>query len=94
MKLPLISDADSRDGTSNKDSRLVNVLAETDETGPLATVRPALEAVSSNTGNGNGQVEFEGVLISVFGTVLGTGGTPTSIGTVVNGRYDFAAGPL
>lgn len=94
MKLPLISDIDSRNGVLDKDARLTNVLAEVDNDSGIATVRPALESVSSNTGSGNGLVEFEGVLISTFGTVLGFGATPSSIGTVANGAYDFAAGPL
>lgn len=94
MKLPLISDADSRDGTSDKDARLTNVLAESDEGTNYATVRPALEAVTSNSGNGNGLVNFEGQLLSVFGSTLGFGSTPSTIGTVGITMHDFAGGPL
>ena len=43
MRLPLASQIDSRDGESNKDGRLTNVLKETDEGGGLACVRPGLE---------------------------------------------------
>ncbi len=94
MRLPLVSDIDSRDGTSNKDERLTNVLSEIDEGVTYATVRPALESVSSNSGNGNGLVNFEGVLISVFGATAGFGATPSTIGTVVAGSYDFCQSPL
>ena len=51
-------------------------------------------AISGNTGNGNGLVDFDGVLISVFGTAAGFGATPSSIGTVTAGLYDFAQGAL
>jgi hypothetical protein len=94
VRVPLTFEVDSRDGLSNKDSRLTNVLVESDEGTQLATVRPALETVSSNTGNGNGVTSIDGTLISVFGTVLGFGATPSSIGTVTNGTYDFAEGVL
>lgn len=94
MRLPLVSDIDSRDGTSNRDERLTNVLSEIDEGVTYATVRPALESVSSNSGNGNGVVDFQGVLISVFGATAGFGATPSTIGTVGNGATDFAQSPL
>lgn len=94
MRLALIGDIDSRDGTANKDARLVNVLGEPDEGVTYAAIRPSLESVSSNTGNGNGLTRFNGALISVFGTTLGTGSSPSSVGTVADGHYDFAAGPL
>lgn len=94
MRLPLILDVDSRDGTSDKDSRYTNVLSESDEGVSLAVIRPGLVAASSNSGNGNGITEFHGTLISSFGTTLGTGETPSSIGTVANGVMDFAESPL
>lgn len=94
MRLPVISDADSRDGSSNKDSRLTNMLGEADEGAMFACVRPGLATVSSNSGAGGGVMNSEGVLISVFGTTLGFGSTPSSIGTITAGRYDFAAGQL
>lgn len=94
MRLPLVSELDSRDGSANKDSRLTNVLSETDEGVTLAVVRPALEAAAAMSGNGNGLVSYEGVLISVFGATLGFGDDPVTAGTVTNGRYDFAQSPL
>jgi hypothetical protein len=92
MRIPLVPDADSRDGTSNKDERLTNVLVEQDSV-MLACVRPGLNTISANSGAGSGVVCFSGTLISVFGTALGHGNTPASISTVVNGMYDFAQIP-
>ena len=94
MRLPLASQLDSRDGESNKDGRLTNVLKETDEGGELACVRPGLELMASMSGNGSGVVAFNGILISVFGTTLGYGDDPVSIGTITAGTYDFAQSPL
>jgi hypothetical protein len=92
MRIPLIQDADSRDGSSNKDERLTNVLVEQDSV-MLACVRPGLNTISANSGAGNGVVCFSGALISVFGTALGHGNTPSSISTVNSGLYDFALIP-
>ncbi len=94
MRLPLVSNIDSRDGTANKDERLTNVLLEVDKGLNYATVRPALTSISTSSGNGNGLVNFEGVLISVFGATSGFGTTPTTVGTVGNDRNDFAQSPL
>lgn len=94
MRLPLVFDIDSRDGVSSKDERLTNVLSETDEGVALAVVRPGLATIATASGAGGGEVNFNGVLITVFGTTLGFGETPTTIGTVVAGDYDFAQSPL
>jgi hypothetical protein len=94
MRLPCIHELDSRDGESNKDSRLTNVLSETDENVTLAVVRPAISTIATAAGTGNGVTAFNGVLISVFGTVLGHGETPSTIGSVISGKYDFVASPL
>lgn len=94
MRLPLVSELDSRDGESNKDSRLTNVLAEIDSGSQVATIRPALETMASMSGNGNGLVAMNGVLVSVFGTTLGFGDDPVTVGTVLNGHFDFAQSPL
>lgn len=94
MRLPLVSDIDSRDGTSNRDERLTNVLSETDEDVTLAVVRPGLAAIATSSGAGGGAVNFNDVLITVYGTTLGFGPTPSTISTVVAGSYDFAASPL
>ena len=94
MRLPLVPDIDSRDGSSDKDERLTNVLSESDEGVTLAVVRPGLSTVATATGAGGGEVNFNDVLITVYGTTLGFGPTPSTIGTVVAGNYDFAASPL
>lgn len=92
MRIPLITDTDSRDGSSNKDERLTNVLVEIDSE-KMACLRPGLNTISANSGDGNGMECFDGTLISVFGTTLGHGNTPASISTVVNDIYDFVKMP-
>ena len=94
MRLYLTPEVDSRDGSSNKDERLTNVLIENDQGTQLAVVRPGLSSVATSSGNGNGVVNFNGILISVFGTTLGSGTGPTTVSTVTNGIYDFAQSPL
>lgn len=94
MRLPLTSDIESRDGISNRDERLTNTLLEKDEGVNYAVVRPALETVATASGNGNGVVDFFGTLISVYGSTVGFGTTPTTIGTVGSGATDFAQSPL
>ena len=94
MRLPLVPEIDSRDGTSNKDERLTNVLSETDEGVTLATVRPGLAAVVTASGAGGNLTTFNGALVSVFGTTVGVGEGPTLVGTVVAGQYDFCASPI
>lgn len=96
MRLPLAVDIDSRDGTSNKDARMTNMLSENDQSSTLAVVRPGLSSLLTATGNGNGVVSFNDVLISVYGTALGCrpASSIVSIGTVMNGAYDFVQSPL
>lgn len=94
MRLSLVADIDSRDGTSNRDERLTNVLSETDEDVTLAVVRPGLAAIATSSGAGGGAVNFNDVLITVYGTTLGSGSTPSTIATVVAGSYDFCQSPL
>lgn len=94
MRLPLVIELDSRDGSANKDGRLTNVIAEQDEGGTLAVVRPGISTIATASGAGSGIACFGGELVSVFGTVLGYGEAPTTIGAVVAGDYDFAQSPL
>ena len=94
MRLPLVPDIDSRDGTSDKDERLTNVLAESDEGATLAVLRPGLSAIVTDSGAGGSLTTFNGSLVSVFGTTVGIGEGPTSVGTVVAGQFDFAASPI
>lgn len=94
MRLPLANEIDSRNGTSDKDERLTNVLGEDNNGQQMATLRPGLSTIVTASGAGGGVVNFNDVLISVYGTTLGFGTTPSTIGTVVAGSYDFAASPL
>lgn len=95
MRLQLTPEIDSRNGTVNKDARLTNTLKEESEAGgTLACIRPGLAATTTLSGNGNGLTVFDNVLISVFGTTLGKTSAGTSVATVTNGKFDFAASPL
>lgn len=94
MRIPLATELDSRDGTSNKDERFTNVLAEQDDGANLAVVRPGLATIATASGAGGGLVNFNDALVSVFGTTLGTGDTPSSVSTVIAGFFDFAQSPL
>ena len=94
MRLPLIFEIDSRDGVSAKDERLTNMLGEDDEGIQLTVLRPGLATIATASGAGGGAVNFNDVLISVYGTTLGFGSTPSTIGPVVAGSYDFCQSPL
>jgi probable HAF family extracellular repeat protein len=71
MRLPLVAPLESRDGSSNKDSRMTNALAESEEGGTVACVRPGLTRVAQSTGNGNGLVAFNDQLIAITGSSIG-----------------------
>jgi hypothetical protein len=73
VRLPVVSDADSRDGTSNKDERLTNCLREAKKSGEMAVVRPGLVLDAQSSGIGKGLVSFNGELVSVYGSTLGIG---------------------
>jgi len=94
MRLPIASDIDSRDGVSAKDERLTNMLGEDNNGQQMATLRPGLATIATASGAGGGAVNFNDVLITVYGTTLGSGSTPSTIATVVAGSYDFAVSPL
>lgn len=94
MRLNLASDIDSRDGASAKDERLTNMLGEDNNGQQMAALRPGLSTAATASGAGGGAVNFNDVLISVYGTTLGFGPTPSTIGTVVAGSYDFCQSPL
>lgn len=85
MRLPLVTEIDSRNGTSDKDARLTNALLETDEGASLACVRPGLALNAEASGVGQGLVVFNDELISVFGTTLGTQPIPDSFSAVIIG---------
>ncbi len=91
MRLPLIPNVDSRDGTSNKDARMTNALKETENGVDYACVRPALSLIADTTGNGNGMFYLD-TLITIFGTNARYSESLTNIGTVASGSYDFVKG--
>ena len=94
MRLELASDIDSRDGVSAKDERLTNMLGEDNNGQQMATLRPGLATIATASGAGGGAVNFNDVLITVYGTTLGHGATPSTISTVLAGSYDFCQSPL
>lgn len=72
MRLPLIPDISTKDGASNKNSRMFNVLAERRADGSgIASVRPGLNQYATVSGSGNGLVCFNGNLVSIFGANIG-----------------------
>lgn len=97
MRLPVFPNISTKDGTSNKNARLTNVLKVS---GPkeIAEIRPALVESAVSTGNGNGLVSFNDELISVYGATLGVsvveggsgGGSIPALATIQAGKYDFA----
>jgi hypothetical protein len=89
VRLPLVSPIESRDGTGDQDGACFNLLVEQDEQGVFMGIRPALSRTSGNSGNGKGIVEFNGALVSVFGTTLGRGDAPSSLGTITGDFFDF-----
>ena len=91
MRLPLIPNVESRDGTSNKDARMTNALKESDNGVDYAGVRPAITQVADTTGNGNGMF-FLDTLITIFGTAALYSESLTSISAVDDGMYDFVKG--
>ncbi len=94
MRLPFVLETDSRDGASDKDARLTNVLSETDEGVSLAVVRPGLSLGATASGAGNGLVVFNDELISVYDATVGAGNPPVSVGTVSGSSFDFAQSPI
>lgn len=83
MRIPVTPQISNKDGLSNKNSRLTNVLKEVRKTGELAVVRPGLETAATSTGNAGGLVCFNGELISVYGTTLGFGISEGGVDTYI-----------
>ncbi len=69
MRLPLVTDISSRDGSSTKNGRMYNVLGEKRPNGDrFAAVRPGLTESDVLSGNGRGLVCWNGTLVGVYGT--------------------------
>ena len=93
MRLPLVPAIESRDGTDDADGACWNMLIDEDDLGQVMALRPALERTNASSGDGKGMVEFNGTLISVYGSTLGKNDPPTSIGTITGEFFDFAESP-
>jgi len=65
MRLPIVHQISTKDGVSNKNARLTNVLKETRKTGDLAVLRPGLEFADTYPGLGNGLIIFDGRLLVI-----------------------------
>lgn len=63
MRLPVTPQISTKDGVSNKNARLTNVLKETRGTGDLAVIRPGLSLDTTYAGLGNGLIVFDGRLL-------------------------------
>lgn len=77
MRLSVLPNISTKDGTSNKNARLTNMLKVS---GPkdIAEIRPGLVDSATTTGAAGGLVSFNDELISVYGTTLGKGIEPES----------------
>jgi len=71
MRLSVVPNVSTKDGTSNKNARLTNMLKESKKTGDKAVIRPGLVLDAQASGIGNGIVSFNGELVSVYGATLG-----------------------
>lgn len=65
MRLPVVVPISTKDGTSNKNARLTNMLKETSKRGDKAVVRPGLVAAGDFPGIGNGLIPFDGRLLVI-----------------------------
>lgn len=96
MRQSVVDALETRDGTSDKDGRFTNVLAEQDELGPIAVVRPGLRQITTTTGNGNGIISFNNRLLAVYGVKLKfvSSDTLIDISDLAEGEYDFTQSTL
>ena len=73
MRLPLVPKLSTKDGSSDSNGRMTNMLVNTTSIGVNhAEVRPALALQESteSPAQGNGIVDFNGTLLSIYGTNL------------------------
>lgn len=66
MRLPIVPQLSTKDGTSNKNARLTNCLKESKKTGDKAVVRPGLLLSDTYTGLGSGLIPFDGRLLVIY----------------------------
>lgn len=66
MRLPVVPDISTKDGSANKNARLYNALKETKPSGEtLAVIRPGLSLSTTYSGLGNGLIVFDGRLLTI-----------------------------
>lgn len=71
MRLPVVGNVSSKDGATNKNARLTNMLAEQKKNGTtLATVRPGLNGLATSSGDGNNLVCFGVELVNIYGNTV------------------------
>lgn len=65
MRLPVVPGISTKDGTSNKNARLTNMLKERRKAGDIAQIRPGLVASTTYSGLGSGLIAFDGRILSI-----------------------------
>jgi len=81
MRLPVVPQISTKDGISNKNSRLTNALKETNKQGDKAVIRPGLTLNATASGVGNGVVVFNDALVSVYGSTIGESRNKVVVGS-------------
>lgn len=66
MRLPVVPSLSTKEGTSNKNARLTNMLKETKASGDLAVIRPGLVLSDTYSGLGAGLIPFDGRLLTIY----------------------------
>lgn len=70
MRLPVTPQISTKDGTTNKNARLFNMLKEMSKTGEKAVIRPGLEVSNTYPGLGSGLIVFNGRLLVIAGDTI------------------------
>jgi len=70
MRIPVVGNVSTKDGSSNKNARMTNVLAEEKQGKSFAAVRPGLSQLATGSGAGNNLVCFDGNLINIYGNTV------------------------
>lgn len=70
MRIPVSGNISTKDGSSNKNARMTNMLAEEKQGKSFAAIRPGLSQVATGSGDGNNLVCFNGNLINIYGNTV------------------------
>lgn len=65
MRLPVVPQISTKDGTSNKNARLTNTLKESKKGGDKAVIRPGLVESTTFSGLGSGLIAFDGRVLTI-----------------------------